>query len=61
MARSEIEQFYLTNHDFEVFVNKNCQTYGKTLEYMLQTPTTIEYFKSMRKGECNAKRECADI
>ena len=51
----DIKQFYLENYDFQVFVNKNCQTYGKTLDYMLSTPTTQEYYKSLIKGGCNAR------
>ena len=53
----EIKRFYLENHDFQVFVNKNCQTYGKTPDYILETPTTLEYYKSLQKGGCNARRE----
>ena len=44
MARvSDIEQFYLTNYDFQLFVNKNIQTYGKKLVEELQNPITVEY------------------
>ena len=52
-----IDQFYLKDHDFQVFVNKNCQTYGKSPEYILQTPITRGYFESMQRGGCNEKRE----
>ena len=52
---SEIKRFYLENYDFQIFVNKNCQTYQKPLDYMLETPTTQEYYKSLIKGGCNAR------
>ncbi len=54
---SDIMRFYLEDYDFQTFVNKNIQTYNKTLDYMLHTPTTIEYYKSLQKGGCNAKPE----
>lgn len=47
---STIKNFYLENYDFQMFVNKNCQTYGKSLDYMLSTPTTIAYYKYMNEG-----------
>lgn len=53
---SDIEQFYLTDHDFQVFVNKNIQSYGKKLDDELQNPITVEYYKSMQNGGCNEKR-----
>ena len=54
---SDIEQFYLTNYDFQMFVNKNAQSYGKNLADELQNPITIEYYKSMQRGGCNEKRD----
>ena len=57
----DMEQFYLENHDFQVFVNKNCQTYGKSPEYILQTPTTREYYESLIKGGCNHKGEAKGV
>lgn len=53
---SDIERFYLTDHDFQVYVNKNLQTYGKKLVDELQNPITVEYYKSLIKGGCNAKQ-----
>ena len=50
---SDIERFYLTDHDFQVYVNKNLQTYGKKLAEELQNPITVEYYKSMQKGARN--------
>ena len=57
---SDIMRFYLENYDFQLFVNKNIQTYGKTLDYMLHTPTTIEYYKSLIDGGCNYREEKGD-
>ena len=57
---SDIMRFYLENYDFQLFVNKNIQTYGKTLDYMLHAPTTIEYYKSLIVGGCNYREEKGD-
>ena len=51
-----IERFYLTNHDFEVYVNKNIQTYGRTLNEELSNVITVEYYRSLQKGGCNEKQ-----
>lgn len=55
--RERIKRFYLTNHDFQVYVNKNCQTYHRVLDDELKSPITVEYYRSMQKGGCNEKRE----
>lgn len=55
--REKIKRFYLNDHDFNIFVNKGCQTYGRTLDQQLADPITVEYYKSMQKGGCNEKRE----
>lgn len=52
-----IKRFYLENHDFQVFVNKNIQTYNRTLDHELQNPITQEYYRSLLKGGCNAKSD----
>lgn len=56
MSKTKIETFYLTNHDFQVFVNKNLQAYGRTLDQELSNPITVAYYESMLKGGCNEKR-----
>lgn len=50
---ARIKRFYLTNHDFNIFVNKGCQTYHRDLDTMLKDPIVIEYYKSMQRGGCN--------
>ena len=57
MSKMTIEKFYLTNHDFQVFVNKNIQTYHNTLEKELMNPITVAYYESMQRGGCNEKRD----
>ena len=54
---TKIEKFYLTNHDFQVFCNKNIQIYGRTLDEELSNVITVEYYRSLLKGGCNAKSE----
>ena len=52
-----IKRFYLIDHEFQLYVNKNCQTYHRTLDQELKSPITIEYYKSLQRGGCNAKQE----
>ena len=57
MTKSEIERFYLTNHDFNIIVNKGSQTYGKSLDEMLDNAIIHEICKEMQKGGCNEERK----
>lgn len=50
----EMLNFYLTNHDFEVFVNKGIQAYSKTRDEMLQDAAVRKVYKEMQEGGCNA-------
>ena len=54
---TKIEKFYLTNHDFQMFCNKNIQTYGRTLNEELSNVITVEYYRSLQKGGCNAEHK----
>jgi hypothetical protein len=56
LVRETLEEFYLTNHDFNIFVNKGCQAYSRTLQEMLDDAITWEYYLSMQKGGCNEER-----
>lgn len=60
MTRSEIERFYLTNHDFNVIVNKANQAYGKSKDETLQDAIIQEICKEMQKGGCNEERKHHD-
>ena len=57
MTKSDIDRFYLSNHDFNIIVNKGCQTYGKTKDEMLANAIIIEICKEMQKGGCNESRD----
>lgn len=50
------KRFYLTNHDFQIYVNKGCQTYHRNLDSMLDDPITVAYYESLQKGGCNEPR-----
>lgn len=54
---SDIERFYLTNHTFNIFVNKGCQTYQRTKSEMLENATVIEVFREMQEGGCNEEQD----
>ena len=48
--------FYNNNADFKRFVDKNAEQYGKSVEFMLLTPTAQEYEKYIKerdKGKIN--------
>lgn len=51
-----IEEFYLKDYDFQIYVNKGCQTYGRTPAEMFENPIVKEYYRSLQKGGCNEKR-----
>lgn len=54
---TEILDFYLKNHSFQVFVNKGSQTYGKTRDEMLENAIVREVYREMQKGGCNEERD----
>lgn len=54
--QEKINKFYLTNHDFNIIVNKGAQTYGKTATEMLELATTREIYREMQRGGCNEER-----
>ncbi len=41
------------NDDFKRYVDACCVTYGKSLDEILESPITKEYYLSMQKGGCN--------
>lgn len=51
-----MKTFYETNPDFRRFVDANAKAYGKTPEYIMETPTTREYYKSLQRGGCNESK-----
>lgn len=53
--RERMKRFYLTEYDFQLYVNKDCQTYGRTLDEELASPITVEYYRSLLKGGCNER------
>lgn len=57
MTNDQINIEYLTNYDFQVYVNKCCQSYHKSPEYILASPVTVAYCESLQKGGCNEQHE----
>ena len=43
--------FYNNNADFKRFVDANAKQYGKSVEFMLLTPTTQEYEKYIKERD----------
>ena len=56
-----MKRFYLTNYDFQIYCNKNMQTYTRSLDTEMASPITQEYYKSLQKGGCNEPRKRTDI
>lgn len=54
---TEMMEFYLKDHDFEVYVNKGCQAYNKSRDEELDNAIVREVYREMQKGGCNEKRE----
>ena len=50
---TNIERFYLTNHDFNIIVNKGIQTYGKSKDEMLSNVIVREIYSEMQEGGIN--------
>ena len=61
LIRSVLSDFYLTDHDFNVYVNKGCQTYDMTPEEMFDNAIVWEVYKEMQRGGCNEKRSNNDF
>ena len=53
--RERMKHFYLVNHDFNTFCNKNMQSYGRTLDEEMSNPITREYYLSLQRGGCNER------
>lgn len=53
MTNDRINIEYLTDYDFQLYVNKCCQSYHKTPEQVMASPITKEYCKSLQEGGCN--------
>ena len=57
MTKDQVNIEYLTNYDFQLYVNKCCQSYHKSPEYIMASLVTVAYCESLQEGGCNAKRE----
>ena len=51
--KEDMLDFYQLNDDFKRYVDACCVTYGKSLDEILESPITKEYYLSMQKGGCN--------
>ena len=48
---------YREDGDFKRFVDKCSVSYGKSLDEILDSPITWEYYISLQKGGCNESRD----
>lgn len=46
-----MDNFYKTNKDFKDFVDANARAYGKSVEFMMLTPTAKEYADYLRERD----------
>ena len=51
----ENQQFYKNNADFKQYVDRCVKTYGKTVEFMMQTPIADAYREGILDGHCGTK------
>ena len=58
--REKMKRFYLTDYDFNIYCNKNMMYYNRGLDEEMSSPITVEYYRSLQKGGCNAKRTDRD-
>lgn len=47
---------YDEDPDFKEYVDKVAKTYRKSIAFVCKMPITREYYKTLQKGGCNAKR-----
>lgn len=52
----KIQNFYLTNHDFNIIVNKGAQTYSRPASEILKLAIIREIYHEMQKGGCNEEQ-----
>lgn len=60
MVDIDIMMFYDENPDFKRFVDRNAKQYHKSPAYIMETPTTKEYYISLQKGGCNERNRAKD-
>lgn len=53
----EMIRAYRKNKDFRRYVDACMETYGKTLDEVLELRITESYYKELQKGGCNERRE----
>jgi hypothetical protein len=52
-----MQHFAQTNEDFKTYIEKNMQTYNRTLSEELQSPITQNYYEALQAGGCNHRKE----
>ena len=57
MTKDQVNIEYLTNYDFQIYVNKCCQSYHKSPEHIMASPVTVAYCESLQKGGCNEEQK----
>ena len=55
-TKNEMLLFYQSNKDFKKYIDECVKTYGKDVDYMLQTKIAEEYYKYL-KEEMERKNE----
>lgn len=58
-----MDKFYETNKDFKDFVDANARAYGKSVEFMILTPTAKEYAEYLKerdkgRGKVHENKTC---
>lgn len=54
---NDMKKFLEENESFREYVAKNMDTYDRTLDEILASPITQNYYESLQPGGCNYKPE----
>ena len=49
IPKNKLIKCYDTNEDFKTYIDKCVKTYGKDVDYMLDTPTAQQYYLYITK------------
>ena len=53
LLKCEMAQFFDENSEFQKYCLDDMKMYGRTLSQVLESPITVNYYKSKIKGGCN--------
>lgn len=55
-SKNELLLFYQNNKDFKRYIDECVKTYGKDIDYMLQTRTAESYYEYLKEETKNENK-----